>query len=109
MIDDATKTVVVLRVTNIEIYCFMENNQQQILSEIKTLMASVRSQWEELDAKIVQWQQIVEPNEVIDVTSVIDGVEFYVDAPKRPMTTSRSLTSVRRMLWKRNLLSRCRS
>ena len=82
MIDDATKTVVVLRVTNIEIYCFMENNQQQILSEIKTLMASVRSQLEELDAKIVQWQQIVEPNEVIDVTSVIDGVEFYVDAPK---------------------------
>ena len=45
-------------------------------------MASVRSQLEELDAKIVQWQQIVEPDEVIDVTSVIDGVEFYVDAPE---------------------------
>ncbi|MBE6251746.1 MAG: hypothetical protein E7111_08900 [Bacteroidales bacterium] len=36
----------------------MENNQQQILSEIQTLMASVRSQLEELDAKIAQWQHI---------------------------------------------------
>lgn len=36
----------------------MENNQQQILSEIQALMASVRSQLEELDAKIAQWQHI---------------------------------------------------
>ena len=77
MIDDATKTVVALRVANIEIYYFMENNQQQILSEIKSLMASVRSQLEDLDAKIAQWQQMVEPEEVIDVTSVIGEVEFF--------------------------------
>ncbi len=49
----------------------MENNQQQILSEIKSLMNSVRLQLEELDAKIAQWQQCVEPEE-IDMTSVID-------------------------------------
>jgi hypothetical protein len=77
LIDDATKTVVALRVANIEIYCFMENSQQQILSEIKSLMASVRNQLEELDAKIAQWQQMVEPDEVIDVTSVIGEMDFF--------------------------------
>ena len=77
MIDIATKTVVVLRVTNIEIYCFMENNQQQILSEIKSLMASVRSQLEELDTKIAQWQQMVEPAEAIDVASLMGDMEFF--------------------------------
>lgn len=41
----------------------MENNQQQILSEIKTLMASVRNQLEELDAKIALWQQLADPQE----------------------------------------------
>ena len=41
----------------------MENNQQQILSEIKTLMASVRNQLEELDAKIALWQQLADPLE----------------------------------------------
>ena len=41
----------------------MENNQQQILSEIKTLMASVRNQLEELDAKIALWQQMADPQE----------------------------------------------
>ena len=77
MIDVATKTVVVLRVANIEIYCFMENNQQQILSEIKSLMASVRSQLEELDTKIAQWQQMVEPAEAIDVASLMGDMEFF--------------------------------
>ena len=55
----------------------MENNQQQILSEIKSLMASVRGQLEELDAKIAQWQQIVEPDEVIDMTTVMDDFGFF--------------------------------
>ena len=77
MIDVATKTVVVLRVANIEIYCFMENNQQQILSEIKSLMTSVRSQLEELDTKIAQWQQMVEPAEAIDVASLMGDMEFF--------------------------------
>ena len=52
------------RDTNIEINCFMENNQQQILSEIKSLMASVRMQLEELDAKMAQLQQMYEPQDL---------------------------------------------
>ena len=90
MIDIATKTVVVLRVTNIEIYCFMENNQQQILSEIKSLMASVRSQLEELDTKIAQWQQMVEPAEAIDVASLMGDMEFFdkvYDLGNEPLVT----------------------
>ena len=58
----------------------MENSQQQILSEIKFLMASVRLQLEELDVKIAQWQQMAEPEEVIDVTSVFD-LDFDDDIP----------------------------
>ena len=90
MIDVATKTVVVLRVANIEIYCFMENNQQQILSEIKSLMASVRSQLEELDTKIAQWQQMVEPAEAIDVASLMGDMEFFdkvYDLGNEPLVT----------------------
>ncbi len=41
----------------------MENNQQQILSEIKSLMSSVRVQLEQLDAKMAQLQQMYEPQE----------------------------------------------
>ena len=76
----ATKTAVALRVTNIENYRLMENNQQKILSEIKSLMTSVRHQLEELDVKIAQWQQMMDPEEVIDVTSVID-LELDDDFP----------------------------
>ena len=56
----------------------MENNQQQILSEIKTLMASVRNKLEELDAKIALWQQLADPQEAdapIDLDFDIDMVE----------------------------------
>ena len=76
----ATKTAVALRVTNIENYRLMENNQQKILSEIKSLMTSVRHQLEELDVKIAQWQQMMDPEEVIDVISVID-LELDDDFP----------------------------
>ena len=76
----ATKTAVALRVTNIENYRLMDNNQQKILSEIKSLMTSVRHQLEELDVKIAQWQQMMDPEEVIDVTSVID-LELDDDFP----------------------------
>ncbi len=41
----------------------MENRQQQILSEIKSMMASVRSQLEMLDAKMAELQQVVDPEE----------------------------------------------
>ena len=49
--------------TNIEIYCLMENREQQILSEIKQLMNSVRMQLEQLDAKMAELQQVYDPQE----------------------------------------------
>ena len=55
----------------------MENNQQQILSEIKTLMASVRNQLEELDAKIALWQQLADPQEA-DAPIDLD-LDFDID------------------------------
>ena len=42
----------------------MENREQQILSEIKTMMATIRMQIEKLDAKMAQLQQIVDPEDV---------------------------------------------
>ena len=58
----------------------MENREQHILSEIKAMMASVRSQLERLDAKMAELQQIVDPEEVeaesidieLDVDEVVD-------------------------------------
>ncbi len=41
----------------------MENREQQILSEIKSMMASIRSQLELLDAKMAELQQVVDPAE----------------------------------------------
>ncbi len=41
----------------------MENREQQILSEIKSMMASIRSQLELLDAKMAELQQVVDPEE----------------------------------------------
>ena len=59
----------------------MENTQQQILSEIKTLMAAVRSQWEELDIKIAQWQQMVEPEEMSGIDLELDESVDFSFAP----------------------------
>lgn len=42
----------------------MENREQKILSEIKTLMTSIRSQLELLDTKMAELQQSVEPESV---------------------------------------------
>ena len=39
----------------------MENREQQILSEIKSMMASIRLQLEQLDAKMAELQQSVDP------------------------------------------------
>lgn len=39
----------------------MENREQQILSEIKSMMASIRFQLEQLDAKMAELQQSVDP------------------------------------------------
>jgi hypothetical protein len=42
----------------------MENREQEILSEIKSMMASIRSQLEKLDAKMAELQQAVDPEGV---------------------------------------------
>lgn len=47
----------------------MENREQQILSEIKSMMASIRSQLELLDAKMAELQQVVDP-EVVDLSPI---------------------------------------
>lgn len=71
----------------------MENNQQQILSEIKTLMASVRNQLEELDAKIALWQQLADPQEAdapIELDFEIDmlnGVSAVVPVEEEPIVS----------------------
>ena len=41
----------------------MENREQQILSEIKAMMGSIRSQLELLDAKMAELQQCVDPED----------------------------------------------
>ena len=59
----------------------MENRQQQILSEIKTLAASVRSQMETLESKIAELRQIIENEELIEPSELIavsDGIEIDV-------------------------------
>ncbi len=59
----------------------MENRQQQILSEIKTLAASVRSQMETLESKVAELQQIIENEELIEPSEVIavsDEIEIDV-------------------------------
>ena len=53
----------------------MENNQQQILSEIKALMSSVRMQLEQLDAKMAELQQSYEP-QVLDT----EPIDLELDA-----------------------------
>ena len=58
----------------------MKNNQQQILSEIKSLMASIKEQVEELENKIAEYQQIVEIQEVeCDLPSDEPVVETVVE------------------------------
>lgn len=54
----------------------MENREQQILSEIKAMMASIRSQLEILDAKMAELQQSVDPQE-IDMSPIdLDLADF---------------------------------
>lgn len=49
----------------------MENRQQQILSEIKTLAASVRSQMEALESKVAELQKIIENEDVVEPSDVV--------------------------------------
>lgn len=68
----------------------MENREQQILSEIKTMMASIRSQLERLDAKMAELQQVVDPEdfeaESIDISIDVD-VEEVVEPEPLPLLT----------------------
>lgn len=59
----------------------MENRQQQILSEIKALASSVRSQLEALGSKVAELQQIIENEDVVepsDVAAVSGDIEMDV-------------------------------
>ena len=63
----------------------MENREQQILSEIKSMMASIRSQIELLDAKMAELQQVVDPEGVdaLPIDLDIDLLEpVYEDFPE---------------------------
>lgn len=67
----------------------MENREQQILSEIKAMMSSIRSQLELLDAKMAELQQAVEPQDVevvpidldIDISDHQPAVEPVAEEP----------------------------
>ena len=54
----------------------MENREQQILSEIKTMMSSIRIQLEKLDAKMAELQQVVDPDDV--------AIDLDIDMPVMP-------------------------
>ena len=56
----------------------MENREQQILSEIKTMMASIRIQLEKLDAKMAELQQVVDPEDLtaMPIDLEIDDIEM---------------------------------
>ena len=60
----------------------MENREQQILSEIKSMMASIRIQLERLDAKMAELQQVVDPEDVaampIDLDIDEDALQISV-------------------------------
>jgi hypothetical protein len=63
----------------------MENREQQILSEIKSMMASIRLQLEQLDAKMAELQQSVDPEgveaEPIDIELDDAPVQEVVETP----------------------------
>ena len=68
---------------NIDNNCFMENREQEILSEIKSMMASIRSQLEMLDAKMAELQQVVDPEgfEANSINIEIDDLEIREEVP----------------------------
>ncbi len=66
----------------------MENREQQILSEIKSMMASIRSQLEMLDTKMAELQQVVDPEDFAAESVDLDiDVEATVEvAPVEDVT-----------------------
>ena len=57
----------------------MKNNQQQILSEIKSLLASVKTQLEELENKIAEFEQCAENQDVVEDAPIEEVVEDVVE------------------------------
>ena len=57
----------------------MKNNQQQILSEIKSLMASIKTQVEELEMKIAEYEQCVDIQEVVEESPAEELIEEIVE------------------------------
>lgn len=67
----------------------MKNNQQQILSEIKSLMASVKTQLEALENKIVEFEQYIDAQDVVDDMPVDELIEELVeDIAEAPVAES---------------------
>ena len=59
----------------------MENREQQILSEIKEMMASIRAQLELLDVKMAQLQQCVDPED-FDADPIELDIDMVDDLPE---------------------------
>ena len=61
----------------------MENNEQQILAEIRAMMASLRQQMEMLDAKMAQLQQLTQTDdeELTPIVLDIDTFALPADVP----------------------------
>ena len=59
----------------------MENREQQILSEIKSMMGTIRAQLELLDAKMAELQQCVDPEE-FDTNPIDLDIEEFVEVPE---------------------------
>jgi len=66
----------------------MENKERQILSEIKDMMASIRSQLEVLDAKMAELQQVVDQEDA-DVVPIDldlgDDLQVYPSVEDEPV------------------------
>ena len=66
----------------------MENNEQQILNEIRTMMASIRQQMEMLDAKMAELQQITRSEDEVVAPIVLDIDAFDLPVEETPEALS---------------------
>ena len=66
----------------------MKNNEQQILNEIRTMMASIRQQMELLDAKMAKLQQITRSEDEVVAPIVLDIDAFDLPVEETPEALS---------------------
>ena len=66
----------------------MKNNEQQILSEIKVMMAAIRQQMELLDAKMAELQQITRSEDEVVAPIVLDIDAFDLPVEETPEALS---------------------